>query len=340
MQPIFPHPQREPGKGVDPRGPAVRAGEEGAILLLVIWVIALLSVVILSWAQEWRTEIRLAANFRESRQCHSLAEGGIYYALAKLVEAKLSEATVEDEEIPAPAKAQAWIGDQRRHLLEVPGGQAEIWVADEAGKLNLNRTDGKVLANLFIALGISEDKWRVMVDSIQDWRQSGNIPRPYGAKSNYYLGLEPPYPVKSGSFDTVEELSWVRGFAGSSLPTRLSRYLTVQGMTQQINVNAAPLEVLLALGLPPDLVHGLIQEREIAPLRSQVLMPRLAADLQLREVVQKLSFRSSPFFTILATGMINNKEGGPRHTIKVVAQVSPRGNPPWKFVYWADDYPG
>ncbi|MFZ5453094.1 MAG: general secretion pathway protein GspK [Thermodesulfobacteriota bacterium] len=329
----------ESRKGGDPGGPSVRPREAGAILLLVIWVIALLSVVVLSWAQEWRTEIKLAANFRGAQQCHSLAEAGIYYALAKLMEAKFSELTPGGPEMQLSAKPQPWIGDQRRHVLEISGSQVEVRVANEGGKINLNKADGKILANLFMALGIPEDKWRVMVDSIEDWRQPGLLPRPFGAKSDYYLGLEPPYPVKGGAFDTVEELAWVRGFGGSSLPIRLSAYLTVQGESQQVNVNTAPSEVLQAVGVPPALAETLVQEREIAPLNVQVVLSRLAAETRAEAGWPNLSFESSPFFTILATGMINKKEG-PRHTIKAVVRLLEIGDPPWKFVYWADDYSG
>lgn len=329
----------KPNKGGAPRGPSARGGEEGAILLLVIWVIALLSVVVLSWAQEWRTEIKLAANFRGAQQCHSLAEAGINYALAKLMEAKFSELTPGGPEMQLSAKPQPWIGDQRRHVLEIAGNQVEVRVADEGGKINLNKAEGKILANLFMALGIPQEKWRVMVDSIEDWRQQGRQPRPFGAKSDYYLGLEPPYPAKGGNFDTVEELAWVRGFAGSSLPIRLSDYLTVQGKTRQINVNAAPLEVLLAVGVPQELAEILVQERETGPLRLQEVLPRLTAETQAQAVRYGFSVKSSPFFTIVATGMLNKKEG-PRHTIKAVVRLSLREDPPWQFVYWADDYPG
>jgi general secretion pathway protein K len=305
----------------------------------VLWILALLSVVVLSWAQEWRAEIRLAANFREARQCRSLAEAGINYALAKVTEAKLAEIQSGATQLQTPAQPQPWGGDQRSHLLELPGGQVVVRVEDEAGKINLNRAEGKRLANLFIALGIPDAKWRVMVDSIEDWRQPGPQPRPFGALSNYYLGLEPPYPAKGGAFDTVEELAWVRGFDGSNLPVRLAAYLTVQGMSHQINLNAAPLEVLLGLGLPLDLAQTLVQERQVAPLRPQEVMPRLATDQQLLPLLQSLSFKSSPFFTILATGMINNK-GGARYTIKAMVRLSQQGDPPWRVIYWADDYPG
>lgn len=319
-------------------GPTPGAQEEGAILLLVIWILALLSVVVLSWAQEWRTEIRLSANFRDDRQCHSLAEAGVHYALTKLTQAKLAERqTLSLESMDQAAAANAWNGDQRRHLLELSSGRVEVRVADEGGKINLNHADGLVLQNLLGILGFPAEKVPVMVDSILDWRSPDVRARPFGAKSPFYLSLDPPYPAKEGLFDTVEELAWVRGFAGIDL-SRLCPYLTVQGLTRQVNLNTASKEVMLALGLPPELVGPLVEERENAPLRSADVLPRLTGDPQLMQMIPYLNFKSSTFFSVLATGMVNSTEGA-RHTIKAIMQVDNQGVSPGKFIYWADDYP-
>ena len=70
---------------------ASTAREEGAVLLLVLLILTLISVLVLSWAQEWRTGLKLASNFGESHKSHRLAEAGIYYALGKLVSAKKAE---------------------------------------------------------------------------------------------------------------------------------------------------------------------------------------------------------------------------------------------------------
>jgi general secretion pathway protein K len=325
--------QRETGRPWPP------AREEGAILLLVIWILALLSVVVLSWAQEWRTEIKLAANFRDDRRCYHLAAAGVYYALAKVTAAKLAEhqnqVSLSLGTLVAP---DTWNGDQQRHLLELPGGQVEVRVADESGKINLNQADPEILANLFAVLGFSASKVPVMVDSILDWRSPDSLIRPHGAKSSYYLSLDQPYPAKSGKFDTVEELAWVRGFGAGANPARLSAYLTVQD-GRQINLNTAPQEVMLALGLQPDLVSTLIQERQVGPLRSEEVMPRLSGDPQMQNLIHYITFNSSTFFSILATGMINDQEKA-RHTIKAIVRLDKKWNTPWKFLYWADDYPG
>ena len=63
------------------------------MLLLVILILTLISVLILSWAQEWRTELKLASNFGEAHKCQRLAEAGIYYALGKMMTAKTGEST-------------------------------------------------------------------------------------------------------------------------------------------------------------------------------------------------------------------------------------------------------
>ena len=209
---------------------AVTAREEGSVLLLVILILTLISVLVLSWAQEWRTELKLASNFGEAHKCQRLAEAGIYYALGKLVTAKTAEMSGMNAVAPQAQgdSGALWQGDQQPHVLELPDGMVEVRIGDEGGKINLNLASEPLLLNFFTVLGLPEPQVRTMVDSIQDWRTQGSYPRLYGAKSAYYLSLDPPYVAKNGKFETVEELAWVRGFEASPLIPQLSRWLTVQ----------------------------------------------------------------------------------------------------------------
>ena len=77
------------------------AREEGTVLLLILLILALISTMVLSWAQEWRTELKLAANYRDAHKCRRLAEAGIYYALGKLVTAKMTESARLKSPTPA-----------------------------------------------------------------------------------------------------------------------------------------------------------------------------------------------------------------------------------------------
>jgi general secretion pathway protein K len=300
---------------------------------------ALISVLVLSWGQEWRTELQLAANFREAHQCHRLAEAGVYYALGKLLETKIleSQASAMDTQERAAKLAAAWQGDQGSHQLELPGGLVTIRVEDEGGKINLNRANEETLISLFNTLEFPLDQVRIMVDSIQDWRTAGEQPRPNGAKSAYYLRLDPPYVSRNGLLETVEELAWVRGFEAGRIIPRLGEYLTVEGTAQGVNINTAPLPVLVSLGLPPDVAQNVILARQRQPFRNfqdvSLLMMSATAGQP-----RQFTFQSSPFFTIKSTGMVN-KEGG-RQTIKALVRLDLSMPNSWEILSWADDFPG
>jgi general secretion pathway protein K len=321
--------------------PTVRlAREEGTVLLLILLILALISTMILSWAQEWRTELKLAANYRDAHKCRRLAEAGVYYALGKLVTAKMAESARLKSTTPGaelPGDRGLWPGDQRPHRLELPDGQVEIRIADEGGKINLNGAPELILHNLLAQLGLPEPQIRTMVDAILDWRAGEDLPRPYGAKSDYYLRLEPPYVAKNGKFETVEELGWVRGFEASSLIPRLSRWLTVQDTKGKINLNTAPLEVLLTLGLAPAAAQTIMASRETMPLQNIQEINQMIANPLWSQGLQ-IIFQSSPFFTITSTGMV--KRAGGRQTIKAIVRLDLEQLVPWKIESWYDGFPG
>ncbi len=313
----------------------VSGRQEGTVLLLVMLILALISVLILSYAQQWRTELRLTSNFAQVQRARRLSEAGIFYALGKLIAAKTSEmVTSQTGEGFSP---DLWQADQRPHLLELPDGKVEIRIADEGGKINLNSAPEEMLLRLFRSLELPEHQVRTMVDSLQDWRSPGNQSRPYGARSSYYLGLNPPYVAKSGSFETVEELAWVRGFEASPLLPKLSRWLTVRSTGMGLNLNTAPLEVLRAVGIPDNIARTIIVTRQGTPLRDFQEFSRLLPTPLLGQQ-QTFGFRTSPYFTITATGLAINSRA--RQTTRAIVRVDPSREEPWTIYSWFEGFPG
>lgn len=313
--------------------------EAGVVLLLMILVLALISVLILSWAQECRIEIRLATNFREAQQCRRLAEAGFYYALGEVTSAKMAETQTTAvmtglQGLPGTA-AGLWRPDQKPHLLQLPGGQALVQVADEGGKINLNVAQAEVLARLFLALGFSPPQAEIMTESIIDWRSAGEQAHPYGAKSAYYLSLDPPYVSKNDKFELAEELAWVHGFEGSPIIPRLGDYLTAQERGNRVNINTAPWEVLVALGFPPAQAGSIIAARQEMTLGNIQEIPQLT---NIPLMGAQMGFQASRFLTIKSMGMINNN--GARHTIKAMVRLDVSKSDPWEIIYWMDDFPG
>ncbi len=92
-------------------------------------------------------------------------------------------------------------------------------VTDEASKININTAPVSQLVALITPFIDEEDEWTAeqIADAILDWRDGDTQPRPFGAEAEYYSLLDPPYAVKNGPFDTVEELLLVRGMTADLL---------------------------------------------------------------------------------------------------------------------------
>lgn len=94
-------------------------------------------------------------------------------------------------------------------------------VTDEASKLNLNTATEQQLRRLigFVAADDPEINVPWIVDAILDWRDADTNPRGEQADTEleYYQNLDPPYRVKNGPLETVEELLLVKNVTGQIL---------------------------------------------------------------------------------------------------------------------------
>ena len=54
-------------------------------MIMVLWVVAILSVIVLEFSFAMRTEVNIAKNFKEETQLGAMAEGGVQRAIAELI---------------------------------------------------------------------------------------------------------------------------------------------------------------------------------------------------------------------------------------------------------------
>jgi general secretion pathway protein K len=59
-------------------------------------------------------------------------------------------------------------------------------------------------------MGVDANDISVVSDSILDWIDADDLPRPAGAESDYYQGLNPPYYAKNAPMDDLSELLLVK----------------------------------------------------------------------------------------------------------------------------------
>ena len=216
----------------------------GLMLVVVLIMVALLALMAAGYTFMVRAHLNTAIERTQRFQVRMAAEAGIQHAIVTLRETRgdvdswfnnpedfhgalvLGE---EGEEGSATfqqrsdvrtydrSAEQAW-----RYSLFGPNydepDEARYGFTDECARLDLNRATEAQIRRLFESVIPQNNDYEVdldvLVDSLLDWRSSGDRARPNGAKNAYYEALDPPYLCKSAPFSTVEELLLVRDFTG------------------------------------------------------------------------------------------------------------------------------
>lgn len=247
--------------------------EKGIALIMVLWVLTILMVVALSFSFTTRTEVYGTMAFKEGIEKRFLAEAGLERAIMELLYAaqyRGQTALLEEKEV--------WRTDGKAYEGQVGEGKYSVSIVSESGKIDINKIteqSGIILKNLLMNQGVEEPDADIIVDSLFDWRDADDLRHLNGAESEYYQSLPSPYKAKNANFDTVEELLLVKGMTpeilyGGSDTKGIIQYLTVNSPSAQININAAPREVLMAVpGITPEVADSIIALRETKQVTPQ-----------------------------------------------------------------------
>ena len=264
---------------------AGRNSQSGIALLLVLWVLTVLMVIVLSFSFTARTETHATLAFKEGIEKRFLAEAGMERGIMEL----FYRQTNKNQAVILEGR-EVWKVDGTPHSGEIGGGFYRVRIIDESGKVNLNQiTDANaiMLRTLLTNLGVNAEEVDVIVDSILDWKDSGDgdAHHTHGVESEYYMSLKNPYEAKNANFDTLEELLLVKGVTsdilyGSDDRSGLIDFLAIgqAGGAGQVNISSAPKEVLMATGMPSEVADEIIavrQTKEVAPGEFPALQPFL-----------------------------------------------------------------
>jgi type II secretory pathway component PulK len=164
----------------------------GAIFVLALAVIVILSGLVLVFAQEMRTEALASANRLAYVQAEGVEQGAEQWVLAQV------ESYVPDAVGITTTNAEALqVGGGYFWILHEDPTQDQTYtfgITDEAGKVNLNYATAMNF-QLDLLPGVTDD----MVTSISNWIAPNST-------DSSYQSLQEPYSAKGGPFESVEEL--------------------------------------------------------------------------------------------------------------------------------------
>jgi hypothetical protein len=197
----------------------------GIVMIAVLVVVAVLSLAAYRFSDFMMAEYQAVNRYHRALQAKEAANSGVHYAAALLA---TFDPTQSGNPYDNPGLFQnvvVYDGDStlsrvRFSIVAPPdpdagaGATFRYGVMDEAGKINVNAllkldSSGQIAHDILLKVpGMDEEK----VNALLDWIDPDEEPRQNGAENEYYGTLQPPYKVKNGPLDTLEELLYVKGF--------------------------------------------------------------------------------------------------------------------------------
>ncbi|ALG69427.2 type II secretion system minor pseudopilin GspK [Beggiatoa leptomitoformis] len=240
--------------------------QRGVALITAILIVALATVVAVAITTRQQLDIRRTANVLNTDQAYLYALSGETWAAQILRR--------DSQNSKYDALTELWAVQLPPFPIE--GGTLQGQLTDLQGLFNINSLideKGKVVAEqlarfqrLLRYLEISPN----LAQAVVDWIDGDNDPQlPNGAEETTYLINKPAYRAANALMSSPTELRLVTGFK-TEIYNKLIPYVTALPEATTINVNTAPLPVLMALAedLPVSQIEGLVKNRETTPFKT------------------------------------------------------------------------
>jgi len=305
------------------RGPV---GQRGSALLMVLWISAALAAVAFSLANTVRGETDRTSTELDEIRGYYLATGAVDRAAVELFWG-----------INAPEEQRKIKRLSTSVDYTFPTGAAHVELIPETAKLDVNSVPPDKLMRLITALGVEPGPAMAITRGIVTRRGGGGEPA---------LLPDPSFSTPGASFQEIEELLSVNGVTpeilyGTYVPApgnpgpgqpRLQRRsglvdcLSVFGSKGQIDANTAHPAVLAAMGLTPDAIQLLLQQRA-TPLTAERLN---ALAPMLGPAGQNLRIEANSILTIRATAQArlpNGQLSDMKRTVAALVKYMPSNYP-------------
>ena len=238
-----------------------RKGERGVALILVMFVIATLSILVLEFMHSTRINLYIAGNIADGMKSYYLARSGIAVAAGALFD------DIQDDK-----EDHLWEG-WAEERPPAPGGEGwvSVEIADENSKFNVNRLVRKsglpdsIRQEVFRKMLENLELDTELVNAIIDWIDEDEEAINGGMEDAVYgYSTSPidPYPSKNAKLLSLDELTLINGFT-DEIFQKLKPYITIYG-DQKLNINTVNEKVLKAY------VKVLSDEKDTDPVQDLI----------------------------------------------------------------------
>jgi general secretion pathway protein K len=209
----------------------------GFAVLIVLLAMGFLALLAMQITASGRSETRVSQDLITAASLEVAAEGAIRHAAFEALAAQNPQFR------PGPSV----------HEIRVGSVTVLVRLQNEADRVNLNTGSLVLLQALMVVLGTPPAQAAHGAASILDWRTSGDMPRPNGARTPQYRAAGLGYGPPGTPFQSVDELRYVLGMT-PGLFAKMAPHLTVwtDGDPDLSTQDAVVAEALVDTGGTPE----------------------------------------------------------------------------------------
>ena len=295
--------------------------DRGLVLMTVLWIVLVIAFISFSLAAAVRVEVGAVQDSFDGERAFFMAKSAAEVTFRSLKE----PSTFND----SPVQRENGV-----YIFPFDSGEARVHFESDAGSININTADDKLLASMFGSLGLNELLRNQLVDSILDWRDVDDVPHLNGAEiSDYGQVIQGPRRLpRNGGFESVDELLLVKymtpeifyghiEFDPSANAHRripgLRDLVTLGSERKAIDVNQAPVDVLAALPkMNRELAARMVSERMQKPFGSVQDIEARLPQLQDSEAIEYMSTDAGPATSIVS--VVTVRPSGASRTVRLI----------------------
>jgi hypothetical protein len=222
-----------------------------------------------------KQQILFAGKIEQRQSLYDISSSGIVFMIDALQRSEEIDDTPESDSLNdywanssylfGPTVLDDGVYTFRYEYTDNVSGETKICygAVDEERKININHAQKDVLENLLTHIAnIDNEQASVISDAIIDWRDEDDVlssEEKHLTEDAAYAKQGLSHRPSNSDFLTLEELLFVYGM-DIGIFSKLKDYITVYG-SGRVNINTAPIEVLICLGLDEELADYIISYR-------------------------------------------------------------------------------
>lgn len=248
----------------------LKNSNSGVILIVTIWMLIILTLLAVGIGHRNSIGIKLYRYSIDKLKSYYIAKAGIQLATKELEKDTANPVTKEydtlyqcgislsGDQVPEDIFKEKPLGEgfyDVSYGINNPEKPKQIYgLIDEERKINLNAINSEnylVLEKLLELLEVDAQNAKTIACAVSDWQDDDSEPlnAESGAEDDYYMGQEKPYHCKNSKFESLNELSLIRGMS-KDIFLKIKDYITIypfEGNDLKVNANTVDKITLVAL---------------------------------------------------------------------------------------------